>query len=368
MPARHVRFRTLLATLTAFALVAACGDDDPSGPGGQASGPIGELAGVLDDATQELLVTNAGTFLSLDHFAPLIGGSLASLPPVSGLSGRGAALQTPCFPASALGTTFDYDFTQGTYVATGATGAPAGGVRFVLYPLDSSGNPQQGSPLGHVDLICDATVAGTDAYNLTVTLEVEVNGVTVLTEGMSGLINVGQGSASLNGTGVLTSADGGRSLSFEGGSSRALGATESGGGFTFDLVPADQLFASFGRLNQQGVFGVSVVVQKGLSQDLFEWAFELFAEGDVSGNITGPLRLSDIDEGTGVFACFSGSFAAPDVSPSADCANGEYQIPNVTDSHRQAARQAYQALHGLWAALIGVTDGGIDIAVSALGG
>lgn len=77
------------------------------------------------------------------------------------------------FPDSLKGKTFIYDSASAQYVISDSTGAPATGVRFILYAVDPGGNivfPL--TPVGHLDLIDESTV---DA----VVLEVIVAGPTM---------------------------------------------------------------------------------------------------------------------------------------------------------------------------------------------
>lgn len=47
-----------------------------------------------------------------------------------------AGAAEPVFPPELLGTTFEWNFTEGHYVPTARTGAPADGIRFILYAID----------------------------------------------------------------------------------------------------------------------------------------------------------------------------------------------------------------------------------------
>ena len=48
-------------------------------------------------------------------------------------------------PSAVLGTTFVWDLDSGTYVASDLSGAPAQGVRFILYAI----NPVTGLPVAN---------------------------------------------------------------------------------------------------------------------------------------------------------------------------------------------------------------------------
>jgi hypothetical protein len=353
-----------VVSLLALAIVPGCEDDVPSEPNGQPPGPAGELAQALGDAAQQLVVSNGASFASLAFFTPLIGGALSASPAAPAAAIERSALQQSCFPESALGTTFDFDGSS--YAATAQSGAPSNGVRFILYGLDSSGSPQLGSPLGHVDVTCEAELrqGSVTIYDVAFSLDLQANGVGILGMSMSGWVNFGNGTVSISGPGSLTSADGTLSLTFEGGKTGAFGLL--GGGFDFNLPP---LAATFGRApGSSSQFFVTVVVRKQEGQS-FDWSFDLIAEGDASENIAGPVNFADPDIGDGVFACVDGPFNGPQVTAADNCAaSGQFQIPDVSDAHRQAVGAAYGALYQMWALLVEIMDQGLDLAVAAATG
>lgn len=73
---------------------------------------------------------------------------------VEGLQAFGDVTAADVIPTEYLGTTFEWDPEQMSYVATDATGAPSDGVRVIYYAIDpTSGFPATPlNPLGHVDL------------------------------------------------------------------------------------------------------------------------------------------------------------------------------------------------------------------------
>ncbi|HUF31044.1 MAG TPA: hypothetical protein VMM77_10390 [Gemmatimonadaceae bacterium] len=76
---------------------------------------------------------------------------------VEGFSLRTAAGSTPSLatlPPEVFGTTFTFDPGSNTYVPSDRTGAPANGVRFIIYAVDPITNvPIVGTEVGHADLI-----------------------------------------------------------------------------------------------------------------------------------------------------------------------------------------------------------------------
>lgn len=114
--------------------------------------PFGRAADLLRATAPRLPRSGAG---------PALGAALRTL--AGDLAGTEAIL-----PDSLLGITFVWDTVQGQYVASDSTGAPANGIRFELYEVDSTG--AIGQPLtqvGHLDLI-DKSTAGAQSLEVVV--------------------------------------------------------------------------------------------------------------------------------------------------------------------------------------------------------
>jgi hypothetical protein len=150
-------YLTWLRAATAASLVvfaAACGDDSPTGPSGdpfdaeQSNQEFGAFQSAFDanaDLAAEITVVTA----ALDSLAPT--GTARLYRPVdvpaepamlrvirtTRFSGSSAGSAQPLLPADVLGKTFEWDETENGYVASEATGAPANGVRFVIYDRTS---------------------------------------------------------------------------------------------------------------------------------------------------------------------------------------------------------------------------------------
>ncbi|MGI9038892.1 MAG: hypothetical protein ACR2GQ_08515 [Gemmatimonadota bacterium] len=153
-------YLTWLRAATAASLVvftAACGDDSPTGPNGPSGDPFdpeqsnqefGAFQGAFD-ANADLAAEIAVVTAALDTLAPT--GSARLYQPVdvpaepamlrvirtTRFSGSSAGSAQPLLPADVLGKTFEWDETENGYVASEATGAPANGVRFVIYDRTS---------------------------------------------------------------------------------------------------------------------------------------------------------------------------------------------------------------------------------------
>jgi hypothetical protein len=68
----------------------------------------------------------------------------------------GATYFVPVMRPSVLGKTFVYDPARQKYVSSDRSGAPANGVRFVLYAKAPNGEPNVGREIGHADLTDEA--------------------------------------------------------------------------------------------------------------------------------------------------------------------------------------------------------------------
>lgn len=143
------------APLAALVITAAaCGGDDPTGPGsGDPFDP--EQSSAAFSAMQTALEGNADVAADLEYVATVLdtlpmaaqfvepvsvapATASALVRPVAGtrlavgfehVSGSAAAL----LPADLLGKTFEWDDLEGAYVLTARAGAPSNGIRFIVY-------------------------------------------------------------------------------------------------------------------------------------------------------------------------------------------------------------------------------------------
>jgi hypothetical protein len=176
----HSARHSLVATVLALAL-AACGKDngpstfDPQGTsadmaaaqGAFASEPTSSFAAVGPDISA---VLNGSLVVASSADLALAGPSASSLRYARQLTsllarpGHGIQATVAAVPTSVLGTTFVWDETSDTYVASSLAGAPASGVRFLLYAID----PVTLRPVepvvevGYVDVIDQSTTTVTD--------------------------------------------------------------------------------------------------------------------------------------------------------------------------------------------------------------
>lgn len=164
----------LLTVLSALLLAGACGDDGPTYPdtfdplavqqdmegvnaslNAPASEAFGAMGPLIDNALAEL--DGGGPPLLIETPALLLDGPLNRTQARSiatRLKRSASVKQASAIPPAALGATFEYDPESGEYFMGEEDGAPANGVRFILYEIDDDfGEPAV--PLvevGHVDL------------------------------------------------------------------------------------------------------------------------------------------------------------------------------------------------------------------------
>jgi hypothetical protein len=182
--------RSWLASILAFAivlpLIAACGDDSTSPT---TDLDPAEAQAALEQVIDQYFNDNPG-LSSLETFGAAIGNALPSLAPAAftlypespnlfGVAGRlgqsmraayARAASLPMLmaniPTELLGTTFIYDPGNSQYIASDRTGAPADGVRFILYDGISTLNE-----VGYFDLI-DKSNFGINPATIDITFKV----------------------------------------------------------------------------------------------------------------------------------------------------------------------------------------------------
>jgi hypothetical protein len=164
----------MLATaVVALGLAGCSGDDGPSGP----TTPFDPDAAAQAAAELESrLDVDSDVMLSLQLVSPALeaeGGALVQLLPGgvarpahpfnAQLMVDPSFAMEPIFPSNFLGTTFEWDEGLGRYAMTARAGAPATGVRFILYAVDPfSGEPATPlNEIGWLDLIDQGNASAT---------------------------------------------------------------------------------------------------------------------------------------------------------------------------------------------------------------
>jgi hypothetical protein len=152
-----MRNRILGTSLAASLLMvglAACSDDGPTGPRtpfdpDAAAQAATELESRLDgdsDVMQSLRLVAPALEAEGGVAVQLLPGGLATVPrpvdPGSMVDPAFSMMLEPVFPPEILGSTFEWNETLGRYAISERAGAPANGVRFILYAVD----PFTGAP------------------------------------------------------------------------------------------------------------------------------------------------------------------------------------------------------------------------------
>lgn len=289
----------------------ACGDD-ATGPGSddpfepeQANADLG--------AVEQAIAANADLETDLLH----VSAALAAFPTpalilepsdLSALSASALSVQSPLvrsvhaaplalngasqpiIPADLLGTTFEWDDVEGAYVATEREGAPAAGVRFIMY--DRTEVPPAEN--GFLDLT-DESDASADRLNV----HVEKNGVTRLDYDI--VVTETTSAVTIGVAGFLT--DGTSQVDFE----VQEGITETADGFTIDLSYAISLAGESLSVGVDYVIGVGTTTSldfvatfvNGPNTLVLELSQQ--GEGNVAGTVewNGDLVMTIADDGTG---------------------------------------------------------------------
>jgi hypothetical protein len=353
---RRLPAALLLAPALALGLTSACGDDgDGTGPGGQPEGPAGDAAAALEQVIDDYFAPNEPTFGSIDFFGGRIATALGLAPAVAAPSLRSAAaLVVSCFPTEIDGAIFDYDFGSGTYQVSGS-GRPAGSVRFLLYEVDASGNPQQGSQLGYMDVACDYVFNQID-WDVTLDLAVVANDVTVLTADLTGSASTSL--LSLNGTGLIRNPAGSPTATFgDLGGSRVFnpspGEFGSSSGFTIGYgsspLPGEisLAFGVFGDVAE--AFDLTGAVRKGPFTTIPDWEFDALVSAP-SGTMSGRVYLASLDD-NGLYACAGGTWITPTMGQPSGCAETGETVVDVTSADLNAVRDVFVALQYMWTPL-----------------
>ena len=194
MPARHRVPGRYLAVAIALCS-AACGDGTGPGP----SKPVDPLATAAN--IQGLSTSFASpTFQSFSlaaTYSPAATGAMGALRtllrtarpafqgrPLSAAESRlaaasfsaalvpsGGVIAASVLPPALLGKTFEWNTSTLQYEATARTGAPANGVRFILYALDVNGAPIVAQEIGYADILDESNATTQKVHILVVGLD-----------------------------------------------------------------------------------------------------------------------------------------------------------------------------------------------------
>jgi hypothetical protein len=233
-------------------------------------------------------------------------------------------------PAVVLGTTYTWDASTLQYVANDPAalpGAPANGVRFILYALDGSGLPIATQPIGYADFM-DESSGSTQTLHVIVVGTTTTPPVTYLDYTISA--TVGQTSASATLVGYIT--DGIVRLDFD------IGIAETASRATIDIR------FDANAVNAHVQFHVAIT-SPSASTLQFEISDRIEAGGEVI-TVTGTetVDVSALTEtGTLVVAINGGSYATiTDANGSLSYAGGGGQ--NLTADDRTALLAIFDAV------------------------
>lgn len=187
----------------ALSVFAAC-EDDETGPS------LSDTGESVSSVINQFMTQNQG-IASLDSFAVFITNAIARVGPVAPalvpesntIAGLTKSIRSSldelrvpraAIPPDFLGVTFVYDPGQSAYVPSQRMGAPANGVRFILYD-----NPSDLTEIGYLDFI-DESDFGVQPWVIDVSLEVFLTGVgTVLDYAVTGTALEGSANITFNG-------------------------------------------------------------------------------------------------------------------------------------------------------------------------
>ena len=163
----------LVTAVVAFGLAGCSGDDGPVGPvtpfdpdaTAQAAAELEDRLDVESDVMMSLQLVGPALDAEGSAIVQLLpGGVIRPAQPFNAqMMVAPSFAMEPIFPSNFLGTTFEWDDLLGRYAMTERTGAPANGVRFILYAVDPfSGQPVM--PLnetGWLDLTDEGSASAT---------------------------------------------------------------------------------------------------------------------------------------------------------------------------------------------------------------
>ncbi|NIR42810.1 MAG: hypothetical protein GWN99_02950 [Gemmatimonadetes bacterium] len=331
----------------ALSVVTAC-DDDGAGPGDV---DPGQTAAVVDatvdqflegnDAIQSIGVFNEAMASALGGVAPsvlvwdMVPGSTSPFASASRIQASVSELtegEPLNIPVGALGVTFIFDPVDG-YVPSQRTGAPANGVRFILYAVDPI-LEEPVTPLQEIGWFDIIDTSNFSTGTIDISLEAVVGGVTLV---------------DVTSTGVLTQTS--LTLDFDG----TLSDGQNSLNFTIDALFSETAFDFTFGMTADGV-GVSVVFSG--SDTGGASITTTFSDGDNSIVVTLSVDASDnILSGSGV------SFNGTTVAVISDT----IENPTITNAEGDPlTAEELAAVEDLFIAMVDVVEFGFGVFEFAL--
>lgn len=311
-----------LVLLLSATLLTTCGDDSSSSNDDR--GVYGDMADVLKEVEDTVLVANVALYASMDSLLSHISAALE-------LSrGQLAASKVPnsCLPEGTGGMLFTYNGES----YTGQTDplVQSYTARFELYALSASGQPILNQKIGYIELTCaDLGVPITEMQLF--------NGST-----LAGSTTYSPSSGLVSGT--LRSPDASVSLTF-------LGDEQEQGNVFFSFIAASYEVHAFSyetpSLSSNG-FGLTV------NDAPNGTAPEIFFEIDVTRSLPSPVTEGDATytEGPitrGAACILSGTIESPVFTrPTDACFSDDYELLSTNSSQRAAMLEIYQSARAYW--------------------
>jgi outer membrane murein-binding lipoprotein Lpp len=290
---------SLTAALAGSALLAGCADSlspdtvDPQ----QLNGDVQVLASTFDNNAAFQAMKNLAPHFPAYSITRIL---RATLPDADVIRGRGlfaprvmadprvlADLRAPSgthalFPSDVLGKTLVWDTLTSGYIVGNAPGAPANGIRLILYVADpATGMPFVPlQPIGNLDLTDESTA---QANRLGVLLR--LGGTTIADYDVT--LQVATTSVSVRAAGFMRSTDGAYQADFDLSTSFNL----SGGHIAYRITGSDGTFVYF-DINA-GQTGSAIVFQVGRGENTIE-----IAGTDNGQTVTGTIKFNGTPVGT----------------------------------------------------------------------
>jgi hypothetical protein len=283
-------------------------------------GPLAEFSTAVANVESDYVEANAAIFRSLDVLTPYIDAVLVA-----------TRVQNPsCFNPALEGRTYEFDGSA--YRAGTAVGAPADGVRFLLYPVTSAGAPLVNQSQGWLEVACASS-----SSRLQVSARVVSGGTEVLR-----LDATGSGPVDLEWTGTLRTPDGASAIPWQG--------SVSGREVSFTARLPQEVIVNYTVLEDSPDAPENVLMQA-LRGDITP-SWELYADifALASGSITdGPVRFAT-STGSHLAACMSGTLEFPTFQNAATggCSYFGLDPLDLTGSDLNTLQGGYLVLRNLY--------------------
>lgn len=302
---------------------------DPGGGGGGGGTPTNPAilgaSSAFAPVHSGFITPNAPMYASVSALASFIPTALGGPAPQSGPS--------ECRLAPFFGTTFG--FNGSSYAATELSGAPANGVRFLIYPLDAQGAPVLGNPSGHLDLACsDAPTLSPNGSAFVFSLY--ANSVAIA----SATVSSTPGNTVIVGT--LTNAAGSTSIPFTSQLYEQFPGDELE---SLNMGPASAITVRHTRSKNTSNSVLFESFEIAPDEQTPQWILDVEARADLNGSVAeGGLLISGPSLQRALAACISGTLGVPVFTPQ-QVANCNYTPNNGTLSITNSDAAGAQDIH-----------------------